>query len=215
MDSDLTPDDALDRALAQLPLVAILRGLPPGDARSVGQALWDAGWRLMEVPLNSPQPLRSIATLAGGFPEALVGAGTVLSPRQVHEVHQAGGRLIVCPHLDAAVVAEALNLGLVCLPGVATPSEAFTALRWGASGLKLFPAEMMGPTVVRALRAVLPAQARLLPVGGLDVGSLAAYRQAGASGLGIGSAVYRPGQRADQVLAQARGLAQAWSTMPA
>lgn len=201
----------LHEALDALPLVAILRGLRPQACVEVGQALWDGGWRMLEVPLNSPDPLLSIARLAQAFPEALVGAGTVLSAHQVREVQRAGGRLIVAPNFDAAVVAQALNLGLVCLPGVATPTEALGALQSGASGLKLFPAEMIGPAAVKALRAVLPPGAVLLPVGGISADQMAAYRQAGASGLGIGSAVYRPGQTSDEVAGQALRLARAWS----
>lgn len=200
----------LQGALHALPLVAILRGLIPDDALAVGQALWDAGWRLIEVPLNSPEPLRSIEQLADALPGALVGAGTVLSPHQVREVRRAGGRLIVSPHFDPAVLSEALNLGMVCLPGVTTPSEALGALQRGASGLKLFPSEMIPPAAVRALRAVLPPDAVLLPVGGINTHNMAAYRTAGASGAGLGSAIYRPGQTAQAVAAQAEHLAQVW-----
>lgn len=200
----------LQGALHALPLVAILRGLTPHDALAVGQALWHQGWQLIEVPLNSPEPLRSIELLAESLPGALVGAGTVLSPHQVREVRRAGGRLIVSPHFDPAVLSEALNLGMVCLPGVATPSEALGALQRGASGLKLFPAEMIAPAAVRALRAVLPPDAVLLPVGGIDASNMAAYRAAGASGAGLGSAIYRPGQTAQAVATQAEHLAQVW-----
>ena len=140
----------------------------------------------------------------------LVGAGTVLSPREVREVHAAGGRLVVSPAFDAQVVTTALDLGMVCLPGVLTPSEAFAALRLGAQGLKLFPAEMTPPAVVKALRAVIPAQVPLLPVGGVTPQNLGAYRAAGASGAGLGSALYRPGDDAARVRAQAQAFVQAW-----
>ncbi|MEP6791481.1 MAG: 2-dehydro-3-deoxy-6-phosphogalactonate aldolase [Ramlibacter sp.] len=186
-------------AVRDAPLVAILRGITPEEAPAVGQALNGAGWKLIEVPLNSPRPLQSIAALAAAFPDALVGAGTVLNAAQVREVHSAGGRLIVSPNFDAAVVREAVRLGLVCLPGVMTPSEAFAALGEGATGLKLFPAEMISPAVVKALRAVLPSDALLLPVGGISTANMAAYRAAGANGFGIGSALYRPGMGADEV----------------
>jgi 2-dehydro-3-deoxyphosphogalactonate aldolase len=200
----------------QCPLVAILRGLTPQEAPAVGQALLDAGLRLIEVPLNSPQPLRSIEALARQFPEALVGAGTVLQPQQVREVHAAGGRLCVAPNFDAEVVREARRLGMVALPGVATPSEAFAALAAGASGLKLFPAESLPPAVVKAWRAVLPKDVRLLPVGGITPANMAAYRAAGADGFGIGSALYAPGvgtaeleQRAHAFVAACAGTMRA------
>ena len=200
------------QALESLPLVAILRGLRPQEAVGVGQALWRSGWRMLEVPLNSPDPLQSIALLARALPQALVGAGTVLSGHQVREVHQAVGRLIVSPHFYPDVVTTALKLGLVCLPGVLTPTEAFSALQLGASGLKLFPAEACSPAVLKAMRAVLPPASVVLPVGGIQPEHLAGWRQAGASGLGIGSAVYRPGQSALEVERQAQGWAQAWAT---
>jgi 2-dehydro-3-deoxyphosphogalactonate aldolase len=194
-----TPHDKFSAALTNLPLVAILRGLRPEEALTVGQALTDANWRLIEVPLNSPQPLQSIEAMAAALPAALVGAGTVLSAAQVRDVHAAGGQLVVSPNFDADVVREAVRLGMVCLPGVMTATEAFAALQAGASGLKLFPAEMISPAVVKALRAVLPAQTLLLPVGGISVDNMAAYRAAGASGFGIGSALYAPGMTAAQV----------------
>ena len=199
-----------DRAMAQLPLVAILRGLPPAQAPEVGQALVSEGFRLIEVPLNSPQPLASIEHLAAAHPDALVGAGTVLRVDEVRDIHAAGARLVVSPCFDADVVRAALSRGMVCLPGVLSPTEAFAALRAGAQGLKLFPAEMTPPQVVKALRAVIPAQVPLLPVGGVSPQNLAAYRAAGASGAGLGSALYRPGDDAARVRVQARAFVQAW-----
>ena len=198
-------------ALARLPLVAILRGLAPAQAADVGDALWNAGWRLLEVPLNSPEPLDSIRQLARRFPDAIVGAGTVRSAEQVRAVHDAGGRLIVCPHFDAQVVRTAVALGIPCLPGVMTPSEAFAALDAGASGLKLFPAEMIPPPAVKALRAVLPPEVLLLPVGGIAPHAMAAYRAAGADGFGIGSAVYKPGMDAHAVGVAAQAFVDAWT----
>ena len=184
-------------ALQTLPLVAILRGLRPDEALPVGQALVSTGWTLIEVPLNSPQPLDSIAALADALPQALVGAGTVLTPEDVRNVQAAGGQLIVSPNYDPAVVREAARLGLVCLPGVMTASEAFAALQAGATGLKLFPAEMIAPAVVKALRAVLPRDTVVLPVGGISPANMRAYMAAGASGFGIGSALYKPGTTAE------------------
>ena len=211
----MTPDEKFAAAAADLPLVAILRGLPPADALAVGQALVAHGMSLIEVPLNSPQPLTSIAALAAALPEALVGAGTVLTPRQVREVHAAGGQLIVSPNFDAGVVAEALRLGLICLPGVMTPTEAFAALAAGAHGLKLFPAEMASPAIVKALRAVLPASVLLLPVGGITPDTMGAYRAAGANGFGLGSALYRPGMAATEVARHAAAFVSAWRSAAA
>jgi 2-dehydro-3-deoxyphosphogalactonate aldolase len=194
-----TPHDKFSAALTRLPLVAILRGLRPDEALPVGQALLGAGWSLIEVPLNSPQPLQSVEAMAAALPAALVGAGTVLSAAQVRDVHAAGGQLVVSPNFDADVVREAVRLGMVCLPGVMTATEAFAALQAGATGLKLFPSEMITPAVVKALRAVLPGPTLLLPVGGITVNNMAAYRAAGASGFGIGSALYAPGMAASEV----------------
>jgi 2-dehydro-3-deoxyphosphogalactonate aldolase len=207
----MNPQEQFASALAALPLVAILRGLRPQEAGAIGGALADAGFRLIEVPLNSPQPLESIAQLAAQWPEALVGAGTVLTVKDVAEVHAAGGRLIVAPNVDVDVVRAAVRLGMVCLPGVLTATEAFAALAAGAHGLKLFPAEMMPPAAVKALRAVIPPQVTLLPVGGIGVHNMAGYRAAGASGFGIGSALFKPGLDAAQVRANAHAFAAAWS----
>ena len=197
--------------MARLPLVAILRGLHPLEALAVGQVLVDAGWDLIEVPLNSPQPLQSIATLRKSFPQALVGAGTVLTPEDVRQVHSAGGELIVSPNFNPAVVAEAVRLGMVCLPGVMTASEAFAALAAGASGLKIFPAEMITPMVLKALRAVLPAETLVLPVGSISPLNMPAFRAAGANGFGIGSALFKPGMTPAQVGESAAGFKAAWA----
>jgi len=190
-------------ALSALPLIAILRGLTPAEALPIGQALVSTGWTLIEVPLNSPQPLDSIAAMANAFPQTMVGAGTVLTPNDVRNVHAAGGQMIVSPHFNPAVVREAVRLGLVCLPGVMTATEAFAALDAGAAGLKMFPAEMATPAVIKALRAVLPASTVVMPVGGITPESMAAYLNAGANGFGIGSALYKPGMAADAVTANA------------
>lgn len=202
---------SFESAMRQLPLVAILRGLTPAEAPAIAQALTGAGFAMIEVPLNSPDPLASIEQLAAAHPDALVGAGTVLSVQDVHAVYAAGARLVVSPCFDPAVVVAAVDRGMVCLPGVLTPTEAFAALRAGAQGLKLFPAEMTPPNVVKALRAVIPAQVPLLPVGGVSPQNLSAYRAAGASGAGLGSALYRPGDGAEKVRAQALAFVQAWT----
>ncbi|MGZ5194256.1 MAG: 2-dehydro-3-deoxy-6-phosphogalactonate aldolase [Ramlibacter sp.] len=191
--------EQLRAALAASPLIAILRGLHPDEALAIGQAILAGGWHLIEVPLNSPDPLRSIATLSKSFPNALIGAGTVLEPGQVKDVYAAGGRLVVAPNFDEAVIREAARLGMACLPGVMTATEAFAALEAGAAGLKLFPAEMIPPGAVKALRAVLPPATLLLPVGGITPGNLASYRAAGADGFGIGSALYHPGATPGEV----------------
>ncbi len=202
----------LDRAMAECPLAAILRGITPPECEAVGTALVEAGFRILEVPLNSPDPLESIRLLADSFGErALIGAGTVLTPADVDRVHDAGGRLIVMPHGDPVVIAAAKACRLACLPGVATPTEAFAALAAGADALKLFPAEAIGPPVVKAWRAVLPAAVRLMPVGGIGPHNLASYLHAGAAGFGIGSMLYTPGKAADAVRRDARALVAAYS----
>jgi 2-dehydro-3-deoxyphosphogalactonate aldolase len=191
--------DKFKRALRSIPLVGILRGITPAEALPVGHALTGTGWSLIEVPLNSPQPLDSIAALVQAFPDALIGAGTVLTASDVRKVQAAGGQLIVSPNFNPAVVREAARLGLVCLPGIMTASEAFGALDAGASGLKIFPAEMIAPAVVKALRAVLPTDTVVMPVGGITPQNMAAYFTAGATGFGIGSALYKPGSTAAAV----------------
>lgn len=201
----------LDHALQQLPLVAILRGVMPNEVEAIADILYAEGFRVIEVPLNSPQALDSIACLARRMPDdAMIGAGTVLSTDAVHDVQIAGGKLIVMPHADAAVIRFAKSRGMACVPGVATPTEAFTALQAGADALKLFPAELVTPSVVKAMRAVLPRELRLLPVGGITPESMAGFRKAGAAGFGLGSALYAPGMTAAEVTQRARAFAAAW-----
>ena len=200
----------LRQLLADLPLVAVLRGLAPENAVAVGQALFDAGFRVIEVPLNSPQPFASIEMLADAFgADALIGAGTVLRPEDVGRVRGAGGRLIVMPHSDPRIIGEAKARGLVCLPGVATPTEGFAALAAGADGLKLFPAEAISSPVVKAWRAVFPADTLLLPVGGITPERMADYRAAGASGFGLGVALFHPGLTTSEVNARANAFVAA------
>lgn len=202
----------LFRALDACPLIAILRGIGPDEAVPVGEALVAAGFTVVEVPLNSPEPLTSIERMAAALAgRALVGAGTVMSPTDVEAVARAGGRLIVMPHSDPTVIRAAKDHGLFCTPGIATPTEAFAALAQGADALKLFPAEMMPPPVVKAMLAVLPKGTRLIPVGGIGVGNIAAYRAAGAAAFGIGSSLYSPGRPAVEVGRIARDLVAALS----
>lgn len=203
----------LSRAMAHLPLIAILRGIEPDQALAVGQVLVDAGWRIIEVPLNSPKPLHSIAALRARLGPCLIGAGTVMDAQQVRDVHAAGGQLIVSPHFDPAVVTEAKQLGMIALPGVATPSEAFAALRIHADGLKVFPAEMVQPAVLKAWCAVLPSHTPLFPVGGIHPDNMAAYHRAGANGFGIGSALFKPGMSIADVQQQALRFRQTWEQL--
>lgn len=204
-------DTPCSLALLDPPLVAILRGLPAEDAAAVGVALFEAGFKAVEVPLNRPGALQGIAVLAAMAPPgSLIGAGTVMSARDVTAVAEAGGRLIVCPHCDPAVIEQAVALGLWCVPGVGTATEAFTALRHGAHGLKLFPAEVWGPKGLKALKAVLPEGTPLWPVGGVAADNLAQWTAAGATGFGIGGQLYQPGDAAQVVGQRAREFLQAW-----
>ena len=193
--------------LSRCPLVAILRGLTPEEALPVGGALVEAGFAVIEVPLNSPDPFESIRHLATAFGDrALIGAGTVLDPADVARIAEAGGKLIVTPHAAVDVVRAAKAAGLIALPGCFTPTEAFALLAAGADGLKLFPAEAASPAVMRAMRAVLPPGTAMLPVGGIGACNLAAWAEAGAAGFGIGSSLYHPGDAAVVVAERARVL---------
>ena len=205
----MNPGDELGRRLAECPLVAILRGITPAEAEAVGEAILAAGIRIIEVPLNSPDPLASIERLARAFGEsALVGAGTVLEAADVARVRDSGGRIIVSPNSFAPVIEAAAAAGLVSLPGFFTPSEAFAALRAGATGLKLFPAEGAVPAVVKAQRAVLPRDVPLLVVGGIGPGTMQPWLDAGANGFGLGSGLYRPGQSAQETAAKAKAYVE-------
>jgi 2-dehydro-3-deoxyphosphogalactonate aldolase len=199
-----------DTAFARCPLVAILRGVRPDEIGAIGEGLVAAGFTLIEVPLNSPDPLDSIARLAKQLDgRAVVGAGTVLQASQVDDVRAAGGRIIVSPNANPAVIAAAASAGLASLPGIATPTEAFAALDAGATALKLFPAEVASPAVLKAMRAVLPKNVRILPVGGISPDTMAPWRAAGADGFGLGSALYTVGRSADDVAARARDFVAA------
>jgi 2-dehydro-3-deoxyphosphogalactonate aldolase len=201
--------------LEPLPLIAVLRGITAAEVPGVGAALIDQGLSILEVPLNSPQPLASLRALVEHFGHrCLIGAGTVLDVGDVARVADQGGRLIVMPHSDARIIAEAKRLGLLCVPGVATPTEAFAALAAGADGLKMFPAEQLPPPVVKAWRAVLPRSTLLFPVGGIGPGDLAEYWAAGASGFGTGSGLYRPGRSVEAVAAAAAAFAAAFRALP-
>ena len=194
-----------DKHFAACPLVAIIRGVTPDEVEGVGEALYDAGIRIIEVPLNSPEPLKSIEKLAKRMGErALVGAGTVLDTGQVAEVKAAGGQLIVSPNTNASVISASVAAGLVSCPGFFTPSEAIAALAAGAHALKLFPAEAASPALVKAQRAVLPKDVRILVVGSVKPDGMADWLQAGANGFGLGSGVFKPGDSASRVLEKAR-----------
>jgi 2-dehydro-3-deoxyphosphogalactonate aldolase len=200
-----SPHAGLMAAFEACPLIAILRGVTPADAAGHGQALYEAGFRIVEVPLNSPQPFDSIAAIRKALPaDAIVGAGTVLHASFVHDVKSAGGELIVMPHSDADVVTTAKAQGLACAPGVATPNEAFLALKNGADVLKMFPAEQLGCQVVKAWRAVIAAEVPLVPVGGITPDNMGPFLSAGANGFGLGSALYKPGQNAAATASHAR-----------
>ena len=196
------------------PLVAILRGIQPEEVVAVAEALVEAGVRIIEVPLNSPDPLDSIERLCAAFGDtALCGAGTVLEPRSVDAVAERGGRLVVTPNVDARVIRRAVELGMAVVPGFITPSEAFAALEAGAQALKLFPAASLGPGHLRAIREVLPATVPVFAVGGVGAANLAEWMQAGAAGAGVGGEVYRPGFSAAETGRRATALVQAWRAL--
>ena len=203
----MTAREMLADAMARCPLVAILRGVRPDEVEGIADALVEAGFAMIEVPLNSPDPLASIERLARRFgDDVLVGAGTVLDAGQALSVREAGGRLIVSPNTDVEVIAASAAAGMVSLPGYFTPSEGFAALKAGATGLKLFPAEAATPAVLKAQRAVLPRDVPVLVVGGIGPDTMAPWRAVGADGFGLGSALYKPGRSAAEVGAAARAF---------
>lgn len=199
-------------AFKRCPLVAILRGVRPDEVEPIGDALVAAGFTLIEVPMNSPDPLDSIGRLVRRLDgRALVGAGTVLTPDQVRAVQQVGGRLIISPNSDLSVIAQSAQVGLVSMPGYFTPTEAFAAVQAGASALKLFPAEAATPAVLKAQRAVLPKDLPILVVGGINPDNMAPWVAAGANGFGLGSALYKPGATAAQVSEAAQAFLNGWN----
>lgn len=201
----MSASELFHRYLDQCPLVAIIRGVTPGEAEAIADAIYEAGIRIIEVPLNSPDPLQSIERLAAKFGERmLVGAGTVLEPTDVGKVWDAGGRLIVSPDTNVDVIAATAAIGLVASPGYSTPSEAFAAIRAGATALKLFPAEAASPAVLKAQLAVLPREVPILAVGGIKPDNMRPWLDAGASGFGLGGGLYQPGQSPEDTLAKAR-----------
>lgn len=203
-------DLSLREALARCPIVAILRGVRPDEVEEIAQALYDEGVRVIEVPLNSPQPFDSIARLVERFgAQALIGAGTVMSESDVARLADISARLVVMPHGDATVIRAAKQRGMIVAPGVFTPTEAFAALAAGADALKLFPAEAIPPKIVKALRAVLPKDCLVLAVGGVGADNMADYAHAGCDGYGIGSSLYAPGRGAAGVAEAARALVAA------
>lgn len=202
---------AFDEAFRRCPLIAILRGVRPGEVEAIGEALVEAGFSIIEVPLNSPGPFDSIGRLARRLAgRAVIGAGTVLRPGEVAAVAEAGGTLVVSPNTNPHIISSAVGKGLVALPGFFTPGEAIAALDAGAAALKLFPAEAASPAMLRSIRAVLPPATRVLPVGGIVPDAMAQWRMAGAAGVGLGSALYQPGMTADEVAARARDFVAAW-----
>jgi 2-dehydro-3-deoxyphosphogalactonate aldolase len=206
---------SLAHRLERFPFVAILRGVKPDEVEAIGDVLLEEGFEIIEVPLNSPSPLESIKRLVARIgSRALIGAGTVTRMEDVAGLAQAGGRLAVMPNADSDVVREAKRLGLIAIPGIATPTEAFAMLRAGADALKLFPAEASSPSVLAAMRAVLPAESLVLPVGGITATNFAPWRSAGAKGFGLGSALYKAGMGRDEVRRRARQFAQALAGAP-
>ncbi|MFC0385647.1 2-dehydro-3-deoxy-6-phosphogalactonate aldolase [Muricoccus vinaceus] len=204
----------LQSFMDRLPLVAILRGITPEEALPIGHALVAAGFAIIEVPLNSPRPFESIRALSAEFGrDVLVGAGTVTDPAQVAELASAGGRIVVMPHGDPEVIRAAKAAGLLCVPGVSTPTEGFAALRSGADALKLFPAELLTPRVLKAMLSVFPRGTRFLPVGGIAPDNMGEFVSAGAAGFGLGSALYKPGATAAQVADRAQAFAAAWRAL--
>ena len=208
--------DRFTNAISVLPLIAILRGIRVNEAVETGLRLYESGFRLMEIPLNSPDPFASIAALRGALPaDALVGAGTVLETGQIDKLVACGGELAVMPHADAGLIRAAKGAGLVCVPGIITTTEAFMALAAGADALKIFPAELVSPAILKAINVVLPKGTRLFPVGGITPDNMKPYMDVGVTGFGLGSALYKPGMSPGQTAIAAQRFIAAWRTIAA
>jgi 2-dehydro-3-deoxyphosphogalactonate aldolase len=206
----MTPTALLRLYMDDCPLIGIIRGVTPGEAEEIGEAIFAAGIRIIEVPLNSPEPLQSISKLAAKFGDrALIGGGTVLEPEQVATVKAVGGRLIVAPNTNVEVIAETAEAGLVSCPGYFTPSDAFDAIEAGATALKLFPAEGAAPAVLKSQRAVIPSDVPIFVVGGVTPDSMQAWLEAGADGFGLGGGLYQAGQSAAETSEKARAYVEA------
>jgi 2-dehydro-3-deoxyphosphogalactonate aldolase len=206
----VSASELFDRYFRNCPLIGIIRGVTADQAVATARAIYEGGIRIIEVPLNSPHPLKSISSIADALGEdALVGAGTVLTVDDVEKVKQAGGRLVVSPNMNPEVIGATVAAGMVSCPGIFTPTEAFTALRAGATVIKLFPAEAASPKAVRAMRAILPTDTTLLIVGGITPESMKPWLDAGANGFGLGGGLYKPGQSPEETLAKARTYVQA------
>ena len=198
------------------PLIAILRGIDRREAADVAAALIDAGIDRIEVPLNSPDPFESIFRMVQAHGKhAVIGAGTVLTAKQAKQVHKAGGKLVVSPNVEKSVVKSTKSLGMQSFPGVLTPTECFNALKWGADGLKVFPAFQMGQDGLKALRAVLPSETQVYMVGGVGPKNFADWLKAGANGFGLGAALYKPGDKVADIAAKARDTVAAWDEITA
>ena len=203
-----------DVARSVLPFVAVMRGIKPQECNAIGQGLYEVGFRLIEVPLNSPDPFSSISAFRAALPDdALIGAGTVLNVADVARIKASGGEMVFMPHADLAVIRAARAMNMLCIPGIATPTEAFSALAAGANALKVFPAELISPKVVRSMRAVLPKGTLLLPFGGITPETMKPYVDAGAGAFGLGSALYAPGLSCSEVVLRARSFAEAWRVL--
>lgn len=197
--------------LDQFPFIAITRGIRPEEVVRCGKVLFNAGFRIIENPLNSPRPFVSIGLLAENFGDTcLIGAGTVLEPGQVDEVKAAGGGVVISPHCDPRVIERTKELGMISLPGVATPSEVLTALRYGADGLKMFPAEIITPAVLKAMMAVMPRHTIVIPVGGINETNFHPYLAVGATGFGLGSSLYKAGISPEKLAGRAEVFRQSW-----
>lgn len=199
--------DRIDQALRKMPVVAILRGITPEEVLDVGEALVEAGITILEIPFNSPSPIESIALLRDGLSdEVIVGAGTIVSAEQVDAVRSAGGDIVVSPNTDARVIRRCIAKDMLPMPGIGSPTEAFAAIAAGATRLKLFPASVLGTGMLRALRDVVPANISIFAVGGISSANAGSWAESGAAGVGVGSAIFAPGDRPADVFAKARGI---------